>query len=349
MIDFNRRQVAGLALGLSLATRVGIGRAAASDEADILAHVDPQLRDAARMLLATAAPVGETVAMMRGARAAPDVKRRTDIAVAETLISGGKGAPDVRVHVINARPGTERPGIVHMHGGGFVAGAARNDIPMLQTMAAELDAVIVTVDYRLAPETRYAGSIGDNYSALAWMYAHPAELGLDRDRIAVAGESAGGGHAALLAITARDRGEIPVAFQSLVYPMLDDRTGSSRAVAPPMGSLLWTAERNRLGWGAFLGQMPGTDAVPAAAVPARTRDMRSLPPAWIGTGAIDLFVGEDIDYARRLIEARVPTELLVVPGAFHGFDLLAAEASPSIRFRRARIDALRHAFRQPAA
>lgn len=340
----SRRDVAELGLSMALATCVGEPGAQDADMGDILAHVDPELRDAARMLLSVPALAHETVAAMRSSRAAPELPRRGDIAVTETRILGGQNAPDVPVYIINANPGTKRPGILHMHGGGFVVGAAGFDVPMLQHMAAELDAVIVTVDYRLAPETRYAGSVEDNYRGLAWMYAHPEELGLDRTRIAVAGESAGGGHAALLAIAARDRGEIPVAFQSLVYPMLDDRTGSSRAVAPPIGSLLWTAARNRLGWSAFLGQEAGTDKVPVAAVPARTANLAGLPPAWIGVGSIDLFVQEDIDYGRRLIEAGAATELLVVPGAFHGFDLLAPEASPSARFWRSRIDALRHAF-----
>ncbi len=345
----SRRDVAALGLSMAAAACIGEAGAKSADARDILAHVDPELRDAARMLLSLSVRGEDTVAVMRASRAAPELPRRADIAVAEIRVPGAKGAPDVPLYVINAKPGTRRPGILHMHGGGFIVGAASFDVPMLQHMAADLDAVIVTVDYRLAPETRYAGSIEDNYCGLAWMYAHPEELGLDRARIAVAGESAGGGHAALLAIAARDRGEIPVAFQLLVYPMLDDRTGSSRAVAPPVGSLLWTPARNRLGWSAFLGQEAGTDGVPVAAVPARTADLAGLPPAWIGVGSIDLFVQEDIDYGRRLIEAGVATELLVVSGAFHGFDLLAPEASPSARFRRSRIDALRHAFNQSGA
>jgi acetyl esterase/lipase len=171
-------------------------------------------------------------------------------------------------------------------------------------------------------------------------------LGLDSNCIAVAGESAGGGHAALLAIAARDRGEVPIIFQSLVYPMLDDRTGSSRDVPFPVGALLWTPAYNRFGWRSFLGQNPGTTTVPSSAVPSRAANYTGLAPAWIGVGSIDLFVAENIEYARCLINAGVSTELLVVPGAFHGFDLFAANSSPATRFRQSRLSALKHAFVQ---
>jgi len=131
-----------------------------------------------------------------------------------------------------------------------------------------------------------------------------------------------------------------------VYPMLDDRTGSTREVPSPIGTLLWTATSNRFGWRSFLGQQPGGPTAPAGAVPSRVADLAGLPPAWIGVGSIDLFVGEDIEYTRRLIEAGVATELLVVPGAFHGFDGLAAETSVAKRFNAAKIDALRRGLAQ---
>lgn len=320
--------------------------------ADLLAYVDPELRGAARDILAISAQVSPrsdaSLSTLRASRAAPELPRLADVSVSDRLVPGATGAPDVRIFIINAKPGTMRPGILHMHGGGFVTGSAESDVPSLQRMASELDAVIVTVDYRLAPETRYAGSLEDNYSGLKWMHAHAGELGLDPKRVAVAGESAGGGHAALLAITARDRGEVPIAFQSLVYPMLDDRTGSSRAVPPHIGTLLWTPARNRLGWRSFLGRTPGKSSVPAAAVPARTADLTGVPPAWIGVGSIDLFVEENIDYARRLIQTGVATELLVVRGAFHGFDLLAENSSPAARFRQSRLNALKRAFAETA-
>ena len=240
------------------------------------------------------------------------------------------GGADVQVLVINAQPGrAPRPAILHIHGGGFVAGSARATLPRLQGMAAALDCVAVSVEYRLAPETPYPGALEDNHAALTWLYRQSSELGVDPTQIALLGESAGGGHAAMLAIAARDRGEVPIAFQALIYPMLDDRTGSSRAVPPHIGRLLWTPAHNRFGWSSLLGWPVGSRPPPPGAVPARVADLSGLPPTFIAVGALDLFVQEDIEYAARLIDAGVPTELLVIPGAFHAFDAIAPDAEVS--------------------
>jgi acetyl esterase/lipase len=158
------------------------------------------------------------------------------------------------------------------------------------------------------------------------------------------GESAGGGHAALLAIAARDRGEIPLAYQALIYPMLDDRTGSTRKKPPYMGMVIWDEQRNRFGWSCLLGVPAGSRKVPPGSVPARVENLHGLPPAFIGVGAIDLFVDEDIDYARRLIDAGVAVRLNVVPGAFHGFDAFPG-ASIAKAFRADLIAALREALK----
>ena len=224
-------------------------------------------------------------------------------------------------------------------------GTAQASVLALQDICLALDCPAVSVEYRLAPETTYAGSLEDNYVGLKWLHANAASIGADPARIALIGESAGGGHAALLAIAARDRGEVPVAFQCLIYPMLDDRTGSTRKVSGNIGRILWTAQSNRFGWSAFLGVPAGSARVPARAVPARVADLSRLPPTFIGTGAIDLFVDEDIDYGQRLLNFGVPTEITVVPGAFHGFDAFAPQSGPSRRFREAMIAALRKGLR----
>ncbi len=241
-------------------------------------------------------------------------------------IAGANGQPSVSIMIVNARAGASRPAILHLHGGGFVLGKPEDSLRDLQVICRELDCVGVSVDYRLAPETTFAGSIEDNYAGLKWLYANAAELGADPTRIAVMGESAGGGHAALLALAARDRGEIPLAFQCLIYPMLDDRTGSSRKVPRHVGTLIWTPENNRFGWESFLGAKAGGASAPRGAVPARSVDLSGLPPTFIGVGTLDLFCEEDIDYAQRLSAAGVLIEPIVVPGAFHGFDGIALMA-----------------------
>jgi len=314
-----------------------------------LAYVDPELRTGAAAMLAQMAkgpPL--TLATLAESRKGKPVTPLAAPAVQKRSVPKAAGNPDVTIYIINARPGAQRPVIVNAHGGGFVLGDARGGIPGLQRVAAELNCVVVTVDYRLAPETNFAGSIEDNYAALRWTYRNAATLGADPKRIAVMGGSAGGGHAALLALTARDRGEVPLVAQVLIYPMLNDRTGMTRTPAAPIGTIVWTAEHNRFGWQSFLGQAPGTAQVPARAVPARYTDLRGLPPTFIGVGGLDLFVDEDIEYARRLVDVGVPTELVVVPGAFHGFEAIVPEAAVSRRFKASVTNALKTAFALPA-
>ena len=262
----------------------------------------------------------------------------------EWHIPGPPGAPEVRLWVVDPAPAEKgKPLLLHMHGGGFMM-TGPNLMPWLQEIATDCHCVVVSVDYRLAPETRYPGSLEDNYAALKWVHAHAAELGIDRSRIAVGGESAGGYHAASLAIHARDRSEVPIVFQLLIYPALDDRAGSSHPAPPAIGHFMWTASANRFAWSSLLGVPAGSSKVPVAAVPARVASVAGLPPAWIGVGSIDLFVEEDMEYARRLVHAGVATELLVVRGAFHGFDLLVPDAEVSKQFSASWKSALRKAF-----
>lgn len=340
--------VRGVGTSPGAATRVA-PRAPALD-VDRLIH--PELRAAAEQIRQMAATMpsvsAATLAESRRGMERWVQPNLPDIAVETRTASVGHGTPDVQLIVVNAKPGASRPAILHTHGGGFVIGTARADVRDLQEIARTLDCVCVTVEYRLAPEATWQASTADNYAGLKWLYDHAAELGVDRARIALFGQSAGGGHAALLAIAARDRGEVPVAAQVLVYPMLDDRTGSSREVPAHIGTLLWTRDQNRFGWRSFLGMEPGTAKVPAAAVPARVASVSGLPPTFIGVGTLDLFVDEDVEYARRLIAAGVPTELVVVPGAFHGFDMIGADTAVARRFTAAKMDALRLAFRQSA-
>jgi acetyl esterase/lipase len=313
---------------------------------DPMQLVAPELRAPLKAMPAFKLPKEITPAQLASLRKMPftALRRLPKPSVAERTVPGRHGSPDVKVFVINSTPGARRPAVLHTHGGGYFLGSAANDVPMLQVMARALDCVIVSVEYRLAPETPFPGSLEDNYAALKWLHAEAESLGVDPSRVAVAGESAGGGHAAILAIAARDRGEIPVVFQSLVYPMLDDRTGSSRQPPPYIGTFIWTADYNRRGWKAFLGTEPGGPRAPAGAVPARVDNLAGLPPAWIGTGSIDLFVNEDIEYARRLVDAGVRTDLLVVAGAYHGFDGLVPNASVSKSFTLSRYNALARAF-----
>jgi acetyl esterase/lipase len=239
----------------------------------------------------------------------------------QRFVPGPPGAPDVRVLVYtpHGEASAPRPAYLHIHGGGYVLGGPELNDGSNRSLAAELGCVVVSVDYRLAPETPFPGALEDCYAALGWVNAQAGQLSVDRERIAIGGESAGGGHAAALALLLRRRGEFSVCLQLLDSPMLDDRTGSTRDPHPYCGEFVWTPASNRFGWRALLGMEPGGAEVPVEAVPARAADLSGLPPAFIVVGALDLFLEEDMEYALRLTRAGVPTELHVIPGAFHGF------------------------------
>lgn len=181
----------------------------------------------------------------------------------------------------------------------------------------------------------------DLYATLRWIHANAEALRVRADRIVVAGASAGGGLAAGLTLLARDRKEIPVAFQLLVYPMLDDRTVGK--TLDGTNHRLWTAVSNRFGWTSYLGREPGGADVPVYAAPSRAESLAGLPPTWIGVGNFDLFHDEDVEYAKRLEAAGVSVELEVVPGVFHGFDAFQ-RASVAKTFRERQITALRRAL-----
>ena len=267
------------------------------------------------------------------------------VKVEERRIPGPAGAPQVRV-LVYTPPGLAGPLPVHLdiHGGGYIAGSADIDNVLCRQMCVAVGCVVVSVDYRLAPEVRYPGALEDCYAALQWVHREGAALGFDVTRISCGGESAGGGHCAAMAILARDRGGPKIVFQLLGQPMLDDRTGSTSEPHPYTGEFVWTPELNRIGWTSLLGVEAGSAAVPARAVPARVEDLSGLPPTFIVVGALDLFVEEDIEYGRRLMRAGVPTELHVLPGAFHGSASIVPGAPVSVAYFKLQYEALKQAF-----
>ena len=260
----------------------------------------------------------------------------------DTVTSADGHDIPVRVYQPAASGVGALPLILQIHGGGYVMGSHRMSHAANMATAAAVEAVIVAVDYRLAPEVPAPGSAEDCYAALTWAIAQADRLGIDATRVAVRGESAGGGLAASLCQLARDRGGPAIVHQNLIYPMLDDRTCAT-AMPEHLGAYVWTPESNHFGWAALLGCKPGAGVVPAYAVPARAESLADLPSAFIAVGALDLFLVEDLAYAQRLIEAQVPTELHVYPGAYHGFDVMP-DAEPVKRMNRDAVDALRRAL-----
>ena len=272
---------------------------------------------------------------------APDTGH-PNVETTETEIRGPEGHP-LRLLIHRPRAlSAKRPAVLHIHGGGYVLGSPEISTNANQMLANEADCVVVSVDYRLAPETAHPGPVEDCYAGLKWLNDNAVSLGVDPARIAVAGESAGGGLAAGLAILARDRGEIALFHQHLIYPMIDDRT-CTRAPNPMTGEFIWTPASNHFGWASLLGAEPGSDGVSPYAAAARADDLHGLPSTFIYVGALDLFVDENIIYAMRLISACVPTELHVFPGAFHGFEA-EQDAAVTKTAMRLSIDALRRAL-----
>jgi acetyl esterase/lipase len=269
------------------------------------------------------------------------------VAYTQRTVPGPKQAPDVRVVIHSPEDGKiGRPAYLHIHGGGYVMGAPEMSAPKNALIAAELGAVVVSVDYRLAPETPFPGAVEDCYAALKWLHASAAALGVDSNRLAIGGESAGGGLAAALALLARDRKRIKLIHQQLIYPMLEDRP--HKKSHPYTGEFIWNRRSNEFGWTSLLGRKPGGSRISPYAAAARATNLRGLPPAFISVGAMDLFLDEDMDYAMRLTRAGVPVELHVYPGAYHGF-YYAAEAGVTKQASRDQMEALRVAFARRAS
>ena len=254
------------------------------------------------------------------------------------------GPAGVRVLLYRPR-GTVQPlpALLWIHGGGYVIGSADHDDIAAKTLASEASCVVASVDYRLAPETVFPGPVEDCYAGLKWLHDQAAELGVDSTRIAVGGASAGGGLAACLSLLARDRKEVKLKFQLLIYPMLDDRTVTNADPHPHTGEFIWTHADNRFGWSAMLGRTPGGSDVSPYAAASRATNLADLPSTYLCVGSLDLFLEEDMDYALRLTRAGVPTELHVYPGGFHGFNVVA-EAEVSLSYMRDLLGALRRAI-----
>ena len=241
----------------------------------------------------------------------------------QLFVQARNGAPDVRVLVFDPPGRTGQAAVLHIHGGGMVLGYTPSNDIANAAMAVALGVMIVSVDYRLAPETPFPGPQEDCMAALDWIVANAAARGIDPSRIAVAGDSAGGGLAASVALMARDEGNISLRAQFLTYPMLDHRTGSDEKPGlPHTGEFIWTRSSNRFGWDALRGDYACDDERRGWFSPALAAGLSGLPPTFIATGALDLFLEEDLEYVRRLAGAGVPVELHVYPGAFHAFNIM---------------------------
>lgn len=287
--------------------------------------VNPELRRVAR-LLPRQLVYSWSVPLLRRVR----LREGPDDGVEVLTVPSGPGLRIYRP----ASAGRHTPALLWIHGGGYVIGTAAEDDDLCRRYAERLGIVVAAVDYRLAPEHPYPAAVEDCYRALTWLAEAP---GVDADRIAIGGASAGGGLTAALAFLARDRAEVRPILQLLSYPMLDDRSVDPELDRP--GFRIWNTASNRVGWAAYLR---GADR--AEAVPARRDDLGGLPPAWLGVGTQDLFHDEGVRHAKRLRDAGVTCTLHVSPGAFHGFDRVAPKAPVSQAYFDSQCDSLTSAM-----
>lgn len=310
-------------------------------------RVDPQSRVPLEQLL-EALPGGfnavpdivQRRATMTAMLAAMEIPTNENVVQEDRTIPGPKGEPDISVRITRPKNAdAELPGVYFIHGGGMVLGDVDGENVGATTISEQVNCVVVSVEYRLAPENPYPAPVEDCYAGLVWMAQHAAELGIDSTRIALYGGSAGGGLVLAIALLARDRKGPTVAFQMPIYPMIDDRneTASSHEISD-VG--IWDRSANIEAWEWYLG---GNDADEYAA-PARAQDLSGLPPTFIDVGTVDMFRDEDIAFANRLMQAGVPTELHINPGSYHASEIFAPEAQLSQRVWAMRLDALRRAL-----
>lgn len=263
---------------------------------------------------------------MSGLIGSPDLPKDAEVNVYDIRIENETGPEGLRLRIYDpvSKPDL-LPAILWMHAGGYVVGLPEQDEAQSIRLAKEVGAVVVAVDYRLAPENPYPAAIEDCYVALQWLAKNAAELGVDPERIATAGASAGGGMATALAMMTRDRKGPAIAFQMLIYPLLDDRM-TTPAYSEEFDKRFWNPDANRDAWRLLLKDVDRYD-VPVYLAPARETNLAGLPPAYLCVGELDPFRDDVLDYAARLARAKVPVELHLYPGAFHLFDMVAAETA----------------------
>lgn len=301
---------------------------------DALAQVEPELRHPA-LPFVTVTHSGKTLPLIR-----PVYRATSSPGGGVNVVTRTIGDPGMRV-LITTPDGhrTTRPAILSPHGGGMIVGSPQLEQMTTGRLARELGAVVVSPDYRLAPESPYPAALDDCMATLQWMRQNAEDLGIDADRIAVVGRSAGGGLAAAVAQRSHDEG-FTLRAQGLIYPMLDDRTVLNDD-NEGRGRLVWTPASNRFGWTAYLGREPRMSDAPAYAAPARRDDLSGLPPAWIGVGELDLYYREDVEYAEKLRACGVPCELITVPRMYHAADGFAPKARSMETFTQSLVNHLK--------
>ncbi|MEW9674176.1 alpha/beta hydrolase [Ammoniphilus sp. 3BR4] len=264
------------------------------------------------------------------------------ITIFNRMVPGSKDNPLVRIRIYQPKNKSETlPGLLWIHGGGYVLGSPEDDDIICQRFVTEANCVVVSVDYRLAPENPYPAGLEDCYSVLKWFFDQADELGVDPTRIGAAGISAGGGLTAALSLLARDRKGPELCFQMPLYPMIDDRNNTPSSLEIT-GNMVWNHELNQKGWTMYLNGANGTEDVSKYAAPSRETNFAGLPYTYTCVGQLDPFRDETLDYVTRLSRSGVDVEFHLYPGCFHGFEWFVPTASISQRAVAEYIGAVKH-------
>ena len=265
------------------------------------------------------------------------------VSLTDEIIEGPDASP-LKLRIYREKSLCETaPALLWIHGGGYIIGSIDDDDDLCVRIAKTASCVVVSVDYRLAPENPYPAPIEDCYAALRWMADHVKELNVDCNRIGVAGLSAGGGLTAALTLLARDRKYPNICFQMPLYPMIDDRNNSPSTNEVKEG-FVWNQKTNEMAWKMYLGEIHGTDQVPAYAAAARAEDYSGLPYTYTCIGQLDPFRDETLTYVTKLAQAGVDVEFHLYPGCYHSYEGIAPEAKISVRTVNEYINAVKEAF-----
>jgi len=306
---------------------------------DFVSRVRPELRDALNQM--EAFNLKEDLDSFRQSPLPPFPPPEQAV-IREIHIPGADGQPmRVRIHEPANRPEGKIPALLWIHGGGYVLGDPAYDDNQCHAFVEAAGCYVFAPDYRLAPEHPFPAGLEDCYATLKWIHESAEEFGIDTDRVAVAGPSAGGGLTAALSLLARDRGGPAICFQMPLYPMLDDRNTlpSTMEITYPK---IWNRQNNIVAWNMYLGGK--TDDVSPYAAPARAENLTGLPPTYTCIGQLDLFRDETIEYVARLAQAGVDVEFHLYPGGYHAFEVVAWDAEVSVRARNDYVRALVEAF-----
>lgn len=309
----------------------------------------PELRRSARLIprISFTPRLAKFARFVQRLRGVPKPPRVAGLDIRDITIAGGEGNEALRLRIYSPVSITApRPALLWIHGGGFIIGTPEQDAATIIEMCRELGIIVAAVQYRLGPDHPFPAPLDDCYAALGWLHQSADGLNIAKDRIAIGGNSAGAGLAAGLVLAAHDRGDLPVAFQLLFYPMLDDRT-TLRTGVDQSRFRMWNSKSNAVGWSSYLGSEPRKEHLSDYAAPARRTELAGLPPTWIGVGTCDLFHDEDVAYAHNLVGAGVSCTLKVVEGAFHAFDLVNPKAPVVLDFKSSYLTTMKQTLCSP--